>query len=111
MVNRIILSIYACTVLVDPGPCFSFLSYTQSVGLLGLVVSPSLGRYLHTEQYKQNKRIRTSMPLVGFEPTILVFEGAKTVHALHRAAAVITILMLHNVFTLLQNVCSVLSVK
>jgi hypothetical protein len=29
------------------------------------------------------------MPLVGFEPTIPVFERAKTVHDLDRAAAVI----------------------
>jgi hypothetical protein len=29
------------------------------------------------------------MPLVGFEPTIPVFELAKIVHALDRAAAVI----------------------
>jgi hypothetical protein len=37
----------------------------------------------------QNKRTQTSMPQVGFEPTIPVFERAKTVHALDRAAAVI----------------------
>jgi hypothetical protein len=29
------------------------------------------------------------MPRVGFEPTVLVFERAKTVHALYRATAVI----------------------
>jgi hypothetical protein len=29
------------------------------------------------------------MPRVGFEPTITVFELAKTFHALHRVAAVI----------------------
>jgi hypothetical protein len=29
------------------------------------------------------------MPQVGFEPTILVFERAKTVHVLDRAATVI----------------------
>jgi hypothetical protein len=29
------------------------------------------------------------MPFVGFERTIPVFKGAKTVHALHRAATVI----------------------
>jgi hypothetical protein len=32
------------------------------------------------------------MPPVEFEPTISVFEGAKSVHALHRAATVIGIL-------------------
>jgi hypothetical protein len=39
-------------------------------------------RYLHTKQHKQNKRTQTSMPQVRFEPTIPVFELAKTVHAL-----------------------------
>jgi hypothetical protein len=34
----------------------------------------------------QNKRKQTSLPQVGFEPTIPVFERAKTVHALERAA-------------------------
>jgi hypothetical protein len=32
---------------------------------------------------------QTSMPLVGFEPTIRVFERAKTVQVLDRAATVI----------------------
>jgi hypothetical protein len=31
-------------------------SYAQSVGLLGRVISPLQGCYLHTEQHKQNKR-------------------------------------------------------
>jgi hypothetical protein len=38
----------------------------------------------------QNKRTQTSMPRVGFEATITVFERAKTVHALDRAATVIS---------------------
>jgi hypothetical protein len=37
----------------------------------------------------QNKRTQTSIPWVGFEPTISAYERAKTVHALDRAAAVI----------------------
>jgi hypothetical protein len=37
----------------------------------------------------QNKRTQTTTPRVGFEPTIPVFEMAKTVHALDRAATVI----------------------
>jgi hypothetical protein len=32
-----------------PSPIFSFLIHTQSVGLLGRGISPSQGRYLHTE--------------------------------------------------------------
>jgi hypothetical protein len=65
-------------------------SYTQSVGLLRRVISPSQSRYLHTEQDKQNKRTHTSMTRVGFEHTISVFERAKPVHALDRAATVIS---------------------
>jgi hypothetical protein len=37
----------------------------------------------------QNKLKKTSMPRVGFEPTISVFEQAKAVHALDSAATVI----------------------
>jgi hypothetical protein len=46
------LSIYGSTVLVGLGRFFSFLMHTQSVGLLGRGISPSQGRYLHTEQHK-----------------------------------------------------------
>jgi hypothetical protein len=38
-------------------------------------VGPSHGHYLH------HRTTQTSMPLVGFEPTIPVFVRAKTVHA------------------------------
>jgi hypothetical protein len=55
------------------GRLFSPLIYTQSVGLFGRGISPSQGRYLHTEQHKQNKGTQTSMPWVGFEPTIPAF--------------------------------------
>jgi hypothetical protein len=67
---------------------FIFLIYTQSVELLGRGISPSHGRYLHTEQH-EHKRTQISMPRVGFEPTIPVFERANTIHALDRAATVI----------------------
>jgi hypothetical protein len=43
----------------------------------------------HRTTQTQNKRTQTSMPRVGFEPTIPVFERAKTVHALDGAATVI----------------------
>jgi hypothetical protein len=69
---------------------FSFLIYTQSVGLLGRGISPSQ-RPLRTHRTTQlqNNRTQTSMPLMGFEPTIPVFERAKTVHTLDRTATVI----------------------
>jgi uncharacterized protein YaaN involved in tellurite resistance len=35
------------------------------------------------------------MPLMGFEPTISVLERAKTVHALDRAATVLSIMQKH----------------
>jgi hypothetical protein len=43
----------------------------------------------HMTTQTQNNRTKTSMPQVGFEPTIPVFERAKTVHVLDRAATVI----------------------
>jgi hypothetical protein len=79
------LSAYGSTALVGFGRFFSFLIYTQSVGLLGRGISQSQGHYLHAEY----THIETSMTWAGFEPTIPVFELAKTVHALDRAATVI----------------------
>jgi hypothetical protein len=63
--------------------------FSQTVGLLGRVISPSQGRYLHTEQHKHGMNVYTyqiSMPWVGFEPTIPASERAKTVYVLDRAA-------------------------
>jgi hypothetical protein len=68
---------------------FSFLIYIHSIGLLGRGISQSQGRYLHTGQHKQNKRIEIFMHRVGFKHTIPVFERAKMVHALDGAATVI----------------------
>jgi hypothetical protein len=47
----------------------------------------------------QNERRHTSMPWMGYEPTIPVFERAKSVHALNRAATVID---LCNVYFLIK---------
>jgi hypothetical protein len=67
--------------LLGPGLFFSFvIFFTQTVGLLGRVICPSQGRYLHTGQHKQNKRAQTSMPWVGFETTISAFERMETIH-------------------------------
>jgi hypothetical protein len=43
----------------------------------------------HRSTQTQNKHTQTSMPRVGFEPTIPAFERANTVHALDRAVTVI----------------------
>jgi hypothetical protein len=58
------------------GRFFSFLIYTQSVGPLGQGISPSQGRYLHTEQHKHGINANTPIPRVGFESTIPVVERA-----------------------------------
>jgi hypothetical protein len=56
------------------------------VGFLGQGTSPSQGRNLTHTQNKQNQ---ISKPLVGFEPTILMFERAKIFPALDRVVTVI----------------------
>jgi hypothetical protein len=58
-----------------------FLNLIQSAGLFGRGISRSQGRYL---TQTQNKHKQTSMPRVEFEPTISVFEEAKTFHVLGR---------------------------
>jgi hypothetical protein len=73
-----------------PWPLIQFRNhFSQSVGLLGRVISPSQGRYLNTGQHKHRINActqQTSMAWVGFKPTIPAFERAKIVHALDRAA-------------------------
>jgi hypothetical protein len=66
----------------------TFLILGQSVGPIGRRISLSQGRYLHSTTQIQNKCRQASMSWVGFEPTIPVFERAKTVHALDRTATV-----------------------
>jgi hypothetical protein len=48
----------------------------------------------HRTTQTQNKRTQTSMPGIGFELMNPVFEQAKTVHALDRAATVMGSLFL-----------------
>jgi hypothetical protein len=47
-----IIIIIALQPFVGPWQLFHFLDRIQSVGLLGRGISPSHGRYLHTEQHK-----------------------------------------------------------
>jgi hypothetical protein len=72
-----------------PWPLFQFRNLYIVGRTLGRVISPSQGRYLHTEQHKHRINTQISMPRAEFEPTIPVFEWAKTVHVLDRAAIVI----------------------
>jgi hypothetical protein len=84
-------SICGSTVLVDLGRFVSFLILYTVVGLFGWGINPLQGRYLHTEQHKHRINAHTSMPRVGFEPTIPVLKRAKTVHALDRMAIAILV--------------------
>jgi hypothetical protein len=59
--REIHLSIYDSTALVDLGRFFSFLIHTRSVGLFGRGISPSQGRYLHTEQHKHRINAHTGI--------------------------------------------------
>jgi hypothetical protein len=78
---------------LDSGRFFSFL-ILYTVGRTPWTgISPSQGRYLHTEHKINAKQI--SMPWLRLEPTIPEFEVAKTYHALEWAATVIgTVLQL-----------------
>jgi hypothetical protein len=67
-----------------PRPLFSFLIF-YTVGRTQSVAR----RNVHTQTAEtQNTRTQTTMPQVGYEPTIPVSERVKTVHALDRAATV-----------------------
>jgi hypothetical protein len=93
------LSIYLSVALqpfVWPWPLFQFIDLTQSVGHLGRG-NQAVARPLpaHRRTLIQNKRTQTSIPQVGFEPTMSVLERAKTVYALARAAAVIDTFSFH----------------
>jgi hypothetical protein len=102
----IYLSIYPSMALqpfIGPWPLLKFLIFSQSVGLIGWGGHP-VARPLpaHRTSKTHNKLKQTSMPQVRFEPTIPVFERAKTVHALDRAATVtggMAICMAENPFT------------
>jgi hypothetical protein len=67
---------------VGPWPLFLSFIILYAVGRTPWTGDKPVARpLLHTEQHKQNKRTQGFMPRVGFEPTILVFERVKTVHA------------------------------
>jgi hypothetical protein len=74
---------------VEPWPIFQLLNQ-YIVGRTPWIGDQPLTRPLPTCRTTQtrNKRTQTSMPSVGFEPTISVCDRAKTVHALDRAVTV-----------------------
>jgi hypothetical protein len=81
--NVVILFNYGSTAFVGPWPLFQFLNL-YTVGRTLWTGDQPFARPLptHKTTQTQNTRRETSMPRVGFELTILVFERAKTFHAL-----------------------------
>jgi hypothetical protein len=75
---------------VGPPPLFSFL-ILYTIGRTPWTGDQPFARPLpiHRTTQTQNKRTQSSMPRVGFEHTTPLFERAKTVHPLDRAATVI----------------------
>jgi hypothetical protein len=88
------LSLYGSKAVCWTLATFSVSSSFYKVGTIPWTGDQPIARRLSTHRttQTQNKRTRTSMPWVGFEPTIPVFEREKTVHALDCAATVIGIL-------------------
>jgi hypothetical protein len=73
-----------------PGRFFSFIILYTVHRTLAQGISSSQDRYIHKGQHKDNKRKQISMPRVGFEPMIPVFERARIVHTLDRAGNVLS---------------------
>jgi hypothetical protein len=84
------LFINGSTALVDLGSFFHFHNQ-YTVGRTPWTGGQPIARPLptHRTTQLQNKNTHTSMPRMGFEHTIPVFQRAKAVHALDRAATVI----------------------
>jgi hypothetical protein len=78
------------SLLLGPGSCFSFVTL-YTVGRTHTWDQPVVRPLLtHRTELTQNKCTQTSLPRVGFELTTPMFERAKTVLALDRAATVIS---------------------
>jgi hypothetical protein len=88
-VNSFIFSVYGSAALSTFGLFSSFLIPYTLVRTLWTGDQP-VARPLRTHRITEthNKRTQTAMPRVGYEPTNPVFERAKTIHALDRAATV-----------------------
>jgi hypothetical protein len=58
--------------LLGPRLFFSFvIVFTQSVGLLGRVISPSQGRYPHRTTQTENKRTQTAIAFSGYQSVVI----------------------------------------
>jgi hypothetical protein len=82
---HLIHSSMAVQPIVVPWPRFQFI-YTQSVGFLGIGISQSEGRYLHTGQHKPRINAHTDIHALS---GIHTHERTKTLHTLNSAATVI----------------------
>jgi hypothetical protein len=92
----LLLLLWLYNPLLGLGSFFSFL-ILYTVGRTPWTGDQPVARPLPTRRTTQTqKRKQTSMPRVGFELTIPLFERAKTVHALDRAATVIGSLNNHS---------------
>jgi hypothetical protein len=74
---------------VRPWPLLLFRNLFYTEGRTPWTGDQTVARLLPTHRITQTQNKRTHR--VGFEPTILAFERVKTVHALDRAATVISI--------------------
>jgi hypothetical protein len=96
------LSVCGSTVLLlDLGRFFSFLILLYTVGRTPWTENQTVERPLptHRTTQTQKKLTQTSMPRMGFEPTITVFERAKKVHTLDRAVTVVGKWMYRSAFS------------
>jgi hypothetical protein len=95
-INWKIISPTYLSIYVSIALCWTLAAFSVSWSLYTVSWTPWMGDQpfarplpAHRIAQIQNKRTQTSMPQVGFEPTIPVFERAKTVYALDRAATVV----------------------
>jgi hypothetical protein len=91
-----IIYLWLYSPLLDPGCFFSFL-ILYTVGRTPWKGDQPIAMPLPTHRTTeiQNKCTQISMPWVGFEPTISMFNPAKTVHALDRAATEVSTEIIH----------------
>jgi hypothetical protein len=95
-IHSFIHSLMALQPFVGPWSPFQFRNLTYTDGRTPCTSDQPFARPLpahRTTQTQKKTYTQTSMPRVGFEPTIPVLEWAKTVHALDSAATVIGLLL------------------
>jgi hypothetical protein len=93
-----------CWALTSSSVSYIFFFFTQTVGLLGRVISPSHGCYLNTEQHKHRINAYTNIHALSgirnHDPSVRA--GEDTVHASDRVTTVIAQCTDHPAKTLAQ---------